>query len=52
MKNDSGRPRKVRHVGPGGKAPRCGICTWGRKSNKRKRERQRVRREIQRALAA
>lgn len=34
MQNNSGRPRKVRHVGPGGKAPRCGICTWGRKEHR------------------
>ena len=34
MKNNSGRPRKIRHVGPGGKAPRCGMCTWGRKEHR------------------
>lgn len=47
MKNDSGRPRKVRSHGPGGRKPKCGLCTWGRKDQRLKRAKQKVRREAE-----
>jgi hypothetical protein len=50
MKNNSGRPRKVRRVGPGAKTPRCSICTWNKKDQRQRRPRQAVRRAIEGAL--
>ena len=52
MKNDSGRPRKVRIKHGGRRHPKSGRPSWTRKDNYGKRGGQRVWFEIQRDLAA